>query len=320
MEYVEKLKAYWGTLPTWQKRLLLAGSFLLATKKVYNALKPRKNLVGEVAVITGAGSGIGRLLAIKLSRLGCRLALWDIDAKNLELVAAGIRDDSRALYGSDCKAYQVDITDRKKVYEVAARVKEDFHAEVDILINNAGIVSGTNLLETPDERIQKVFEINAVAHFWTLKAFLGSMLDRNHGHIVTVSSAAGKIGVAGLVDYCSSKFAAVGTAEALRAELRKKDKTGVTSLVVCPYYINTGMFEGVRSYSLLLPILEQEYAVNRIVQAIRNKDSILVMPNFVILSHVVHALVPDFVFDWLADYYGISKTMDHFVQTRKPLD
>jgi len=204
----------------------------------------------------------------------------------------------------------------KKVYEVAARVKEDF-GQVDMLVNNAGIVSGQNLLETPDERILKVFDINAIAHFWTIKAFLGSMLLRNHGHIVTISSAAGKIGVAGLVDYCSSKFAAVGTAEALRAELRKKGKTGITSLVVCPYYINTGMFEGVRSYSVFLPLLEQEYAVNRIVQAIRNRDNVLVMPNFVVLSHMIHALVPTWAFDWLADYYGISKTMDHFVQTRK---
>jgi all-trans-retinol dehydrogenase (NAD+) len=311
---MEKLKAFWSSLPKWQK-FLVATSFLLAAKQAYKLIKPRKSLLGEIVVITGAGSGIGRLLAIKLSQSGCRLALWDVDEKNVELVAASIREDPKALYGSDCRAYQVDVTDRKKVYEVAERVKSDL-GPVDILINNAGIVSGKSLLETPDERIVKLFEINAIAHFWTIKAFLGSMVQRNHGHIVTISSAAGKTGVAGLVDYCSSKFAAVGTHESLRTELRKLGKNGVSSLAVCPYYIKTGMFEGVRSYSVMLPILDPDYVVNRIVQSIRDRDTLLCMPNFVILANFVYGIVPTWVFDHIADYYGINKTMDHFVQTR----
>jgi len=235
--------------------------------------------------------------------------------KSVEVTANSIREDPKALYGSDCKAYHLDITDRNKVYEVAEKVKKDF-GNVDILVNNAGIVSGKRLLETPDERITKVVEINAVSHFWTIKAFLPSMLDRNHGHIVTVSSAAGTMGVAGLVDYCASKFAAVGISESLRVELRKLGKTGVTSLCVCPYYIKTGMFEGVKTYSVFLPLLQPDYAVNRIIQAIKDREYILTMPHFVTFSRVVQALVPTDVWDYLADQYGISKTMDTFVQTR----
>jgi len=312
---MEKLKETLRKLPTWQ-RLLLAASLFLAAKKMYNLLKPRKNLVGEIVVITGAGSGIGRALAIKLARYGCRLALWDVDGKNLELVANTIRSDSGALYGSECKTYEVDITDRKKVYEVADCVKKDI-GEVDILINNAGIVSGKSLLETPDERVVKVMEVNAIAHFWTIKAFLPSMLQRNHGHIVTISSAAGLTGVAGLVDYCASKYAAVGTAEALHAELRKLGKTGVTSLVVCPYYINTGMFDGVKSYSLLLPIMQPDYVVNRIIHAIRSKDHMLLLPPFVLLANAVQGILPSSVYGFLSDYHGINKTMDSFHQTRQ---
>jgi len=273
-------------------------------------------LVGEVVVITGAGSGIGRALAIKLARYGCRLALWDMDGKNLELTANTIRSDGSALYGSECKTYEIDITDRKKVYEIADRVKKDI-GEVDILINNAGIVSGKTLLETPDERVAKVFEVNAVAHFWTIKAFLPSMLRRNHGHVVTISSAAGLTGVAGLVDYCASKYAAVGTGEALHAELRKLGKTGVTSLIVCPYYINTGMFDGVQSYSVWLPIMQPDYVVKRIVEAIRSKDHMLLLPHFVQLANAIQGIFPSSLYGWLSDYHGINKTMDSFHQTRQ---
>jgi len=71
------------------------------------------------------------------------------------------------------------------------------------------------------------------------------MLARNHGHIVTIASAAGLFGVNGLVDYCASKYAAVGFDESLRAELWVQQKSGVHTTVVCPFYINTGMFDGV---------------------------------------------------------------------------
>ncbi len=73
------------------------------------------------------------------------------------------------------------------------------------------------------------------------------MLEKNHGHIVTIASAAGLGGVAGLVDYCSSKYAAVGLHDSLTAELKQEKKTGIHTTVVCPVFINTGMFHGVQS-------------------------------------------------------------------------
>jgi len=201
------------------------------------------------------------------------------------------------------------------VYAIAETVKRDF-GQVDLLVNNAGIATGKSLLTTPDERIVKVFEVNAIAHFWTLKAFLPGMMDRNHGHIVTIASAAGTCGVAGLVDYCSTKFAAVGTSESLHQECRKQGKDGVHTLCVCPYYIHTGMFEGVRTYSPFLPILDPNYVADKIINAIKNKDSLLCLPRFVYVSRAVRTLLPTSFFDPLSDAMGINKTMDEFVQTR----
>lgn len=90
-------------------------------------------------------------------------------------------------------------------------------------------------------------DININAHFWTARAFVPAMLKRNHGFVITIASAAGLIGVAGLNEYCASKFAAFGFAESLRFELQKGGYTGVKSLAVCPFYINTGMFDGVKA-------------------------------------------------------------------------
>ena len=80
-----------------------------------------------------------------------------------------------------------------------------------------------------------------------MKAFLPQMIEKNHGHLVTVASMAGKFGSAGLCDYCASKFAVVGFDESVRNELVRLGKTGVKTTVVCPFFINTGMFHGAKS-------------------------------------------------------------------------
>lgn len=81
----------------------------------------------------------------------------------------------------------------------------------------------------------------------TIKSFLPDMISKNHGHVITIASGAGLFGVPGLVDYCSSKFAAVGTHSSLTLELEANNNTGVHATVVCPYFIDTGMFDGVKS-------------------------------------------------------------------------
>ena len=81
----------------------------------------------------------------------------------------------------------------------------------------------------------------------TIKAFVPAMIKNNHGHVITVASGAGLFGVAGLVDYCASKFGAVGIHESLTSELSIMGKDGVHTTVVCPFFIDTGMFDGVKS-------------------------------------------------------------------------
>jgi all-trans-retinol dehydrogenase (NAD+) len=128
---------------------------------------------------------------------------------------------------------------------------------------------------------------------------------------VTISSAAGLIGVKGLADYCASKFAVFGFDEALRMELRSM-KSAIRTTVVCSFFINTGMFDGVKTrFPLLLPILEPSYAARRIVRAVLKKRKRLIMPALVNWVLILRCL-PVGVLDFVADLLCISHSMDTF--------
>jgi all-trans-retinol dehydrogenase (NAD+) len=264
-------------------------------------------IAGRTVLITGGASGIGRRVALRIAALGGRLVLWDI---NREALDRALGDVTRAGGGRDAIGHLCDIADRESVYATAARVRQDVGA-IDILFNNAGIVSGKSFLDLPDAQIEATFRINTMALFWTGKAFLPDMIARNRGHVVTMGSASGYIGVARLSDYAASKWAAVGFDESLRIEL-KRTAPGIVTTIVCPYYINTGMFRGVKTrFPLLLPILEEQVVADRIVRAIQRNKRRLVMPRLVGLVPLMRVL-PVPVFDAIANFLGVNRSMDDF--------
>jgi len=184
---------------------------------------------------------------------------------------------------------------------------------VDILINNAGIVTGRPLLECPDDMIQKTMDVNATAHFWMLKSFLPEMMARNRGHVVSIASIAGLSGCETLVDYCASKFAAVGLHETLRLELRKLGKDGIKMTVICPYFINTGMFEGVQVKSpRTLPLLKPEDVVRAIVTGVLQERATVYVPPVLYLMVALKHILPTKSFEMLHAYYGNPQSMDTF--------
>lgn len=138
-----------------------------------------------------------------------------------------------------------------------------------------------------------------------IKEFLPDMLKLNKGHIVSISSLAGLVGVPGLGDYCGSKFAAFGIDESLRLEL-KNLKSNVVTTCVCPFFINTGMFEGVKTNFPLLPMLDQEWVSNRIITAIRQEEPVLIVPWFASLAITARGLLPSWTFDHLMNFVGAT--------------
>jgi all-trans-retinol dehydrogenase (NAD+) len=261
---------------------------------------------GAHVLITGAASGLGRLMALDAVRKRARVSLLDRDAKGLGLVCEEIHT-----LGGDAEGFVVDLSDRTVLQATCAEVSTS-RGEVDILINNAGIVSGRPLMECSDEAIERTFQVNALALFWTVRAFLPGMMTAGKGHIVTVASAAGLAGTSRLVDYSSSKFAAVGFDESLRMELKRLGSP-IRTTVVCPFFIDTGMFEGVKTrFAWLLPILKPDYVVRRIMTAIEGNRSRLIMPRFVMTVPVVRVL-PPFLFDAVLGFFGVNRSMDEFV-------
>ena len=123
-------------------------------------------------LITGASSGIGKLMAETFAAEGARVILWDINRVALEAVEKELTER-----GLRCATYLCDVSGRDSVYDTAKRVLRE-HGPIDILINNAGVVSGRPLLEISDAEIERTFGVNALAPIWTTRAFLPAMIER----------------------------------------------------------------------------------------------------------------------------------------------
>ncbi|NWS04296.1 RDHE2 dehydrogenase, partial [Motacilla alba] len=268
----------------------------------------KKNVSGEIVLITGAGSGIGRHLAVKFASLGATVVLWDINQEGLNCTVRLAKEKGAGRIHS----YVCDCGKKQDIYRVADQVKKEV-GDVSILINNAGIVIGKEFLDSPDSLLEKTMEVNTMAHFWTYKAFLPAMIAANHGHLVSIASCAGLCGAGRASDYCASKFAAVGFAESIDLEMRILRKTGVKTTIVCPYVINTGMFDGVKSkWPRVIPVLDPEYVAERIISAVRQNQEILVVPRIAYVCPFLKSFLPVKATVLLLDYFGLLDLMSTF--------
>lgn len=256
-------------------------------------------------VITGAARGIGRLVAQRLATKGGKIVAWDIDQTRLDAVVAELK-----AAGAIAEGYRVDLSQKEEIDEVARRTSESF-GPIDIVVNNAGVVTGKRLLELSDHEIERTIKINTLAPVWVTRAFLPTMLQRQHGHIVTIASSAGMVGISKLVDYCTSKWGALGFAESLRAEL-KETAPALKTTVVCPYFIDTGMFDGAQTrFPRLLPILKESFVADQVVQAIVKDRARVHLPALVNFLPAAR-LLPTAALDGVMSFLGVNVSMDHF--------
>uniref|UniRef100_A0A4W2ESS9 Estradiol 17-beta-dehydrogenase 11 n=1 Tax=Bos indicus x Bos taurus TaxID=30522 RepID=A0A4W2ESS9_BOBOX len=247
--------------------------------------KKRKSVTGEIVLITGAGHGIGRQTAYEFAKLKCKLVLWDINKHGLEETATECKR-----LGAKAHTFVVDCSNREDIYSSAKKVKAEV-GDVSILVNNAGVVYTSDLFATQDPQIEKTFEVNILAHFWTTKAFLPEMMKNNHGHIVTVASAAGHTGVPFLLAYCSSKFAAVGFHKALTEELSALKRTGVKTTCLCPNFINTGFIKN--PSTRIWPVLETDKVVRSLIDGILTDKKMIFVPSYINISLTIERFLPE---------------------------
>jgi hypothetical protein len=168
---------------------------------------------GKVAVVTGAGSGIGRALAYALARRGAELAISDVDATGLAETAKQVR-----VIGAPVHEARLDVTDRAAVLSYADEIVAEY-GRVNIVINNAGIAFTGDVEKMSFEQIERVMDVD----FWGVvngtKAFLPHLIASGDGHVVNISSLFGLLAVPGQSAYNAAKFAVRGFTEALRQEM-----------------------------------------------------------------------------------------------------
>jgi NAD(P)-dependent dehydrogenase (short-subunit alcohol dehydrogenase family) len=192
-----------------------------------------REFAGQVAVVTGAGSGIGRSTALLLARLGASVYAADLNEDTAAAVVAEIESD-----GGRGTAHTVDVSDPPAVETLAERV---FAVEgaVDVLHNNAGIGHGGPVEETTLEEWQRVLGVNLMGVVHGIHYFVPRMLRQGRpANIVNTASLAGLVPVAELAPYCTSKHAVVGLSESLNAELAPR---GIHVSAICPGLINTSI-------------------------------------------------------------------------------
>ena len=259
-------------------------------------------------LITGGASGIGKIMARLMLERKAKVILWDIDQGKLDNTISELK-----IHG-DIFGYTVDISNVDQIQDAAKRVKHDL-GMVDVLINNAGIVVGKYFHEHSTSDILKTMEINAHAPMFITREFLEDMLQKNAGHICNISSSGGLIGNPKMSVYVASKWSLIGWSDSLRLEMnRLKKDVHVTTIM--PYYINTGMFDGVNSR---IPILEPEAAARTIINAIQKNKKMVTLPGYIYrLTRLGQAVMTVHLFDWFAgNVMGIYKTMEHFTGRKK---
>ncbi|XP_074606883.1 17-beta-hydroxysteroid dehydrogenase 13-like isoform X1 [Acropora palmata] len=269
--------------------VVLFKMYYLWLESVFRAIvrPPKKNIDGQIVLITGAGGGIGRELSLEFAAHGAILVLWDINKDSNEETANKVR--SR---GGKAHTYVCDCSSREDVYRVSAQVLREV-GHVDILVNNAGIMSGKKILNLKDEEIERTMKINTLAHFWTIRSFLPSMLQTDKGHIVNITSLAGSFGAAHLTDYCASKFGATGLNHALARELREMGKTEIKMTCVQPYTVNTGLVWHPKSrFPSVFSTLEPDFVAKEVVAGTLRDEESIILPRTAAVHFLLDGLLP----------------------------
>lgn len=261
------------------------------------------SLQNKIVLITGGASGIGKIMARLALARQATVVIWDINQQSIDATLSELSPKG------DIYGFAVDVVDTAQVQHAARSVKQDIGV-VDVLINNAGIVVGKYFHEHSATDITTTMAINTSAPMLLVQVFLPDMLEKNAGHICNIASSAGLISNPKMSVYAASKWAVVGWSDSLRLEMKQLNKAvGITTIM--PYYINTGMFDGVRSK---LPILQPEAAALTIIKAIEKNKPRITIPGYIYrLTRFGQALLSVNAFDWFAGrVLGIYKTMEHF--------
>jgi len=189
------------------------------------------NFNGQTALITGAGRGIGKTIAVKLAESGLDIAIADMNPVSDEV----LREIEE--YGTKCLAFQLDVTDVESVDSVVKKIIGE-NGGIHILVNNAGITQDNLFMRMKPEQWSQVIDVNLNGVFNVTKAVIRTMVKQHSGRIINISSVVGFSGNPGQVNYSSTKSGLIGFTKSLSREVGTR---GITVNAVAPGFINTAM-------------------------------------------------------------------------------
>ncbi|CAL1687957.1 unnamed protein product [Lasius platythorax] len=272
--------------------MLLVGICYAILIAVYRMFRPPslKNLNFEVAVIVGAGRGVGRELALQLCQLGVAVACVDI---NVETCIATVRS-ARQLHGV-CKNYQCDVRDKEAVARTMNLIKNEL-GDITMLFHCCGLPSPRTLVQVSSE-VKEIMDLSIISYFWLLDSVLPCMRHAGKGHIIILSSVAGlsngSSGRGTRVPLSTAQFAVQGLAESLHMELRHSNSNISVSLVhVYPFIVGTEAAKDIRfripSYFGTMSAAE---AAKQILNGVRRNYAEFSVPGYLLyLGHVLRIL------------------------------
>jgi NAD(P)-dependent dehydrogenase (short-subunit alcohol dehydrogenase family) len=189
-------------------------------------------LKGKIAIVTGASRGIGRSIALALSREGVFVALGARSLDDLRRVASTIESE-----GGRALPLALDVTNKTSI-EAAAKKIGSALGEVDIVVNNAGVAGSSKTVDMDDALWDEHLKVNLTGAYWVTQAFLPSLIAKKWGRIINIASTAGKVGFLYTAAYCASKHGLLGLTRALAIEMAKYN---ITVNAICPGFVSTDM-------------------------------------------------------------------------------
>lgn len=240
---------------------------------------PSIELDRAVVIVTGGGRGIGRATAESFAAQGASVCIGDLDIDVARETAAAI---------GTAWAYPLDVTSRESWAEFAKSVRAE-HGPVDVLVNNAGVMPLGGFLDEADTLSQVTVDVNLWGPILGIRTVLPEMLERGRGHIVNVTSMAGKLPIPGMAVYNASKFAAVGLNAAVRAEFAH---SGVSISAVLPSAVRTALSSGV-PLGNGLPTVDPEDVAKAVLGTLRHRRAETPVPRYLGGWDLLNAIVPE---------------------------
>lgn len=259
-------------------------------------------LTGKRVLITGAGHGLGRAVALEFARAGCEIIVTDLDASRVAGVVQELEKNTARAVG-----FALDVTDGDQIRQVREQLSAE-SGPIDVLVNNAGVVFGGEFTSVPVERHLATIEINLASLIAVTHAFLPDMVKQPEARVVNIASAAAVLALPLAASYAASKWGVLGFSDSLREELRRAGHRHVGVTAICPSYISTGLFDGARP-ARMTSMLTPDGVARAVRRAVERGTDFVMLPRSAHFLYALTRCLPRSIQHQVCRWLGVADSM-----------